>query len=664
MVSARGSSRFPYTHTHATAHRQHANRPPTPQAPALSARPASPPAKFDLHRDEVFRALVESVRDYAIFLLTPDGHIATWNIGAERIKGYSAKEAIGQHFSVFYTQDARDRAWPEEELRRAAELGRFEDEGWRIRKDGTRFWANVIITALRSPAGELIGYSKITRDLTERRKHEETLRRSEETFRMLVESVEDYAIFMLDPEGVVTSWNAGAQRIKGYSASEIIGQHFSVFYRKVDVLRGWPQYELLTAAKTGRFEDEGWRVRKDGSLLWANVLITAVFDPTGALRGYSKITRDLTERRRREQQLRESEENFRLMVEGVKDHAIFLLDPDGVVLSWNAGAERMHGFSADEVIGRSAGIFHTDEDNAANKPQTELAIARSTGSSEDVGWRMRRDGTRFWADVTITALRDRDGLPRGFAQVTRDLSERRRVQELETEGQRINEFIAMLAHELRNPLAPIGNAVGLLERLGTTPELDWCAKMIDRQVKHLARLVDDLLDVSRITSGKIQVRREPLELGALLSSALESVRPIVADAGHALEVSLPQDPIWVVGDPTRLTQVIVNLVTNAAKYTPHGGLVRVWLEQRGPMAHLHVVDNGVGMSKQLIDAAFDLFVQGDRTLDRSQGGLGIGLTLVKRIVQLHGGSVTATSAGAGLGTEFTVSLPTEPAGPA
>ncbi|WP_280152619.1 PAS domain-containing sensor histidine kinase [Piscinibacter sp. XHJ-5] len=628
----------------------------------MSAKPAPPSgasAPLDLHRDEAFRALVEGVRDYAIFMLTPDGHIATWNTGAERIKGYRAAEIIGQHFSVFYAQDARDRGWPQEELRRAARDGRFEDEGWRLRKDGTRFWANVIITALRSSGGDLAGYSKITRDLTERRQHEEELRRSEEVFRQLVEGVQDYAIFMLDPDGIVSSWNVGAQRIKGYSATEIIGQHFSVFYRKVDVLRGWPQYELLTAAKNGRFEDEGWRVRKDGSLLWANVLITAVRDKSGVLRGYSKITRDLTDQRRREQQLKESEENFRLMVEGVKDHAIFLLDTDGIVLSWNAGAERMHGFSADEVIGRSAAMFHTEEDNAANKPLTELAIARSTGSSEDVGWRMRRDGTRFWADVTITALRDRDGLPRGFAQVTRDLSERRRVQELETEGQRINEFIAMLAHELRNPLAPIGNAVGLLERLGTTPELDWCAKLIGRQVKHLARLVDDLLDVSRITSGKIQVRHEPIELGGLVAHALESVRPLVADAGHALEVSLPEEPVRLEGDPTRLTQVVVNLVTNAAKYTPHGGLVRVWLEQRGAAAHLHVVDNGVGMSKQLIDSAFDLFVQGDRTLDRSQGGLGIGLTLVKRIVQLHGGTVTATSAGAGLGTEFTVSLPVE-----
>jgi signal transduction histidine kinase len=274
-----------------------------------------------------------------------------------------------------------------------------------------------------------------------------------------------------------------------------------------------------------------------------------------------------------------------------------------------------------------------------------------------VGWRLKADGSRFWADVTITALRGRDGTPRGFAQIMRDMSERRRVQELETEGKRINEFIAMLAHELRNPLAPIGNAVGILEKVGGTPELQWVKDLIGRQVLHLTRLVDDLLDVSRITSGKIQLRKEPLELNALLHAATESVRPTVLAYGHTFEVTLAPKPIHVEGDPTRLTQVIVNLATNAAKYTPNGGRVQVSVEQRGSTAYLHVVDNGIGMTKQLIETAFDLFVQGDRTLDRAEGGLGIGLTLVKRIAMLHGGNVQANSAGLGQGTEFTVSLP-------
>ena len=479
----------------------------------------------------------------------------------------------------------------------------------------------------------------------------------DDMFRRLVDSVHDYAIFLLTPEGRIASWNAGAERIKGYAPSEIVGRHFSTFYTPEALAARWPEEELNRARQFGRFEDEGWRVRKDGTRFWANVIITALYDAEGGLLGFGKITRDLTERRRHEQVLKESEETLRLLVEGVKDHAIFLLDPDGRVQSWNAGAERLHGYAAEEVLGRSADIFCTEEDIAAGKPQTELAIARHAGASADTGWRVRRDGARFWADATLTALRHRDGKLRGFAQITRDLSERRRVQELETEGRRINEFIAMLAHELRNPLAPIGNAVGILQKVATTAELQWVTRLISRQVVHLSRLVDDLLDVSRITSGKIQLRQESLDLGAVVAGAVESMRALVTGYGHELQMNLPDVPIPVTGDPTRVTQVVVNLLTNAAKYTPRGGRVQVRLERRGANAYLHVADTGIGMSKSLIDSAFDLFVQGERGIGREEGGLGIGLTLVKRIALLHGGSVTATSAGAGQGSTFTVSFP-------
>ena len=479
----------------------------------------------------------------------------------------------------------------------------------------------------------------------------------EEAFRRLVESVEDYAIFMLTPAGIVTTWNVGAQRLKGYTAVEIIGKHFSTFYPAEALAADWPAIELQKASELGRFEDEGWRIAKGGRRFWANVIITALRGPNGELLGFSKITRDLTQRREQEERLRRSEESLRFLIEGVKDHAMFMLDPNGIVLGWNAGAVRVHGYSSEEIVGQDAAKLYTEEDVVAGKPRIELAIARKQGFSEDIGWRSRGDGSRFWADVSLTALIDEGGRLRGFAQITRDLTERRRVQELETEGKRINEFIAMLAHELRNPLAPIGNAVGILEKLSTTPELQWPTQLIGRQVVHLSRLVDDLLDVSRITSGKIQLRKERAELGATLASAVESVRSTVVRFGHAFEVTLPPQPVYVDCDPTRITQVIVNLVTNAAKYTPSGGRVQVLLEQHGPTAYLHVIDNGIGMSKQLIDTAFNLFTQGERTLDRSEGGLGIGLTLAKAIVQLHGGEVTATSAGLGQGTQMTVSLP-------
>lgn len=241
-----------------------------------------------------FRLLVESVRDYAVFMLDPRGHVLTWNTGAERIKGYRADEIIGRHFSEFYPPEPRACGFPDRELEVAARAGSFEDEGWRVRKDGSLFWANVVITAMRDASGQLVGFAKVTRDLTQRRDREEALRQSEERFRMLVEAVAGYAIFMLDVDGKVVTWNAGAQRLKGYSAAEILGRHFSVFYPPRARDSGWPDHELHVAAKAGSFVDTGWRVRKDGTCFWANVTITALRDDAGHLAGFAKLTRDLT----------------------------------------------------------------------------------------------------------------------------------------------------------------------------------------------------------------------------------------------------------------------------------------------------------------------------------------------------------------------------------
>jgi PAS domain S-box-containing protein len=250
---------------------------------------------------ELHRLLVASVQDYAIFALDPNGFILSWNAGAERFKGYTADEIIGKHFSIFYPPEKVAERFPDYELREAARTGRFEDEGWRVRKDGTRFWANVVITALRDQAGRLLGYAKVTRDLTQRRAAEEALRLSEERFRLLVQSVKDYAIFMLDPTGHVATWNDGARRIKGYTEEEIVGKHFSIFYPPEKQAEHFPEFELQMAAREGRFEDEGWRVRKDGSRFWANVVITALRNADGRLVGFGKVTRDLTERRAGEQ---------------------------------------------------------------------------------------------------------------------------------------------------------------------------------------------------------------------------------------------------------------------------------------------------------------------------------------------------------------------------
>lgn len=239
---------------------------------------------------DVFSRLVDTVSDYAIFVLDPKGNISSWNPGAHRLKGYLANEIIGKHFSIFYTAADLAKDKPAYELAVASKVGRFEDEGWRVRKDGSRFWANVVITRLLDDEGVLIGFGKITRDLTERRL-------SELRYRLLIEGITDYAIFSMDSRGHVTSWNSGAQRIKGYAPDEIIGKHFSAFYPDEDRKAGLPETVLRTAEKEGHFEGEGWRKRKDGSKFWANVVVTALRDEEGTLTGFSKITRDLTDRK-------------------------------------------------------------------------------------------------------------------------------------------------------------------------------------------------------------------------------------------------------------------------------------------------------------------------------------------------------------------------------
>ncbi|RWM13296.1 MAG: PAS domain-containing sensor histidine kinase [Mesorhizobium sp.] len=259
----------------------------------------------DEHR---YRILVEAVTDYAIFMLDPSGIVTSWNAGAERFKGYSSSEIIGQHFSRFYTDEDREIGLPMRALEIAAREGKFESEGWRVRRDGTRFWAHVVIDPIRDPSGKLTGFAKVTRDLTERKKAEEELRKSQEQFQRLVQGVTDYAIYMLDPEGLITSWNLGAERIKGYSADEIIGKHFSQFFTAEDRERGYPQSALETAARDGRVEREGWRIRKDGTRFWSHVVIDAIRDEDGKILGFAKVTRDITERKKAQESLDQARE--------------------------------------------------------------------------------------------------------------------------------------------------------------------------------------------------------------------------------------------------------------------------------------------------------------------------------------------------------------------
>ena len=506
-------------------------------------------------------------------------------------------------------------------------------------------------------------------------------RKDEQRFRLLVESNRDYAILLLDREGYVRSWNAGAQRIKGYSADEIIGRHFSSFYPPEAVERQHPQYELRVAAEQGRYEEEGWRVRKDGSLFWANVVITALRNASGELVGFGKVTRDLTHRREHEEALRESEERFRLLVEGVAEYAIFMLDANGHVVTWNAGAERINGYTAGEIIGRHFSIFYPKDAFDIGWPEHELQIATTQGEYQEEGWRVRKDGSRFWAQVTITALRDGSGRLRGFAKLTRDLSERRRTESMQEyaalrdqmleaeraarmEAQRAarmrDEFLATLSHELRTPLNAILGWTQILSmptRVHDERELRRGLDVIERNARAQVELIDDLLDLSRILAGQLRLDVQRVALVDVIGNAIESVQPAADAKGVRVESILDTRRGIVSGDAGRLQQVMWNILSNAIKFTPKGGKVQVLLEQVDSHIEISVSDTGIGIPAHFLPYVFARFSQKDSTPARSYGGLGLGLAISKQLVELHGGSIHAKSAGEGEGATFIVRLP-------
>jgi hypothetical protein len=616
-----------------------------------------PPSHSAGQPDALYRKIVESIGDHAIFMLDLRGRVQTWTAAAAKITGYAAAEILGEHFSRLYPQEQIERAWPDHELSQAASLGRFEDESWRVRKDGSRFWANVITSALRGDSGELIGFTTVTRDLTVRRAHEASLEHSEQRFRMLVEGVKDYAIFMLDEDGLVTTWNAGAQQLKGYTADEIIGSHISRFYPADAIERGWPEYELRTAGMEGRFEDEGWRIRKDGSRFWASVVITALRDAEGTLLGFSKITRDLSERKQVERRLADSEEQLRLLVQGITDHAIVMLDPSGSVTSWNSGAETITGYSAQEMLGKHFSHFYTPEDVHDTKPWQQLRAAHEKSRTADESWRVRKDGTRFWAGIVISALYDAERKHRGYVHVLQDLTQRRDAESLADTTQRMHEFIAMLAHELRNPLAPIRNSVELMRKRGMgDTTLESMRDTIDRQVTTLSRIIDDLLDVNRIARGQLAIVKENVDLREVIRRAVETSKPVIDSQAHTLVVSIPDETIPLYGDSMRLGQAFANLLNNAARYTPDGGRITIAVDLRAANVAVRVIDTGRGIALGDMDRIFDLFTQVSPTA-AGLGGLGVGLALVRRVIELHGGTVRANSAGVGHGSEFSVVLP-------
>ncbi len=489
-------------------------------------------------------------------------------------------------------------------------------------------------------------------------------------YRLLVESVQDYAIFALDAAGHVLSWNAGAKRLKGYTREENLGRHFSTFYPPEDVAAGKPAWELEVAERDGRVEDEGWRVRKDGTLFWANVVITALRDPSGALVGFAKVTRDLTERRRAEEELRVSEERFRLLVHSVKDYAIFMLDPEGYVTSWNEGAQRAKQYTEAEIVGRHFSVFYPPE--SRDRPAHLLEIARREGRVEDEGWRVRKDGSLFWADVVITALRNEQGELVGFAKVTRDLSDRReaelraveaarRAAQAEAANLAKSQFLAAMSHELRTPLNAIGGYADLLEMgIGgpvTDQQREYLEK-IQRSQRHLLGIINDLLNFSRLEAGQIVYDTARVPLRESIDAIVSLLEQQAAEKGIALSLRECPEGIAALADGAKVDQIILNLCSNALKFTPKGGRVELACERRGDRVAVHVSDTGVGIPADQAERIFEPFVQLGRDLTTPHEGTGLGLAISRDLARGMGGDLAVESE-VGKGSRFTLTLPAE-----
>jgi PAS domain S-box-containing protein len=343
---------------------------------------------------------------------------------------------------------------------------------------------------------------------------------------------------------------------------------------------------------------------------------------------------------------RERAERLNLMVQSITDYAIFSLDIAGVITSWNPAAEQVFGYAGAEIIGQSFAVLFTPEDLEAGAPEAELGRAAKTGTSDDIRWHVRKDGRRIFVNGKVTSIRD-EGLLLGFTKIAHDVTERKLLEERLTESnRRKDEFLAMLGHELRNPLNAINAAVQLIGR-SSTEEVGWASDAVKRQVKHLSHLLDDLLDAARVTQGKIQLRREVFDATAAITRATETVRSVVEGHRHELNVTFEPCSMWVDADPTRLEQIVVNLLTNAAKYTPEGGRICLTAGCEGREVVIRVKDTGIGIPSEVLPHVFDLFRQAERSLDRSEGGLGIGFSLVKALAEMHGGSVTVASEGRG-----------------
>jgi PAS domain S-box-containing protein len=685
------------------------------------------------------KAILNSANQ-AIISVDVEGTIKTFNETAERWFGYAAEELIGKATpKIFHV--------PEEVAARAEaltrELGRpikpgfetfiakvkpgqaAENEWTFVRKDGSRFPVWLSISLMTDVAGNATGYLGVVIDITERKKTEETLRLSEERFRLIVDGVKDYALFMLDPDGTVASWNTGAQNLKGYTAKDIIGKHFSCFYTPADIKRRHPEHELEIATREGRYEEIGWRVRKDGSRFFANVVVTAVYDSGRRLRGFANITRDVTEQQRardeilqlnddlekrvetRTQELSESENRLRVANEGLEkrvaertaelnnlnanleedirkrkelekrltnqaqildlaNDTIFVRNLDDKIIYWNQGAQRVYGWSKEEVMGR---VTHDFLGTTFPQPLEEIqAQLWREGHWEGELIHTRRDGAVLNVVSRWTLQRDDQGNPASIIEMNFDITERKKMErdlhdknlELLNAARAKNSFLANMSHELRTPLNGI---IGFSEILAdglsgeVNPEQKEYLGDILNSAQHLLQLINDVLDLAKVESGKIELHPEAFSVPKAIEQVCSVAYPLVQKKKIQLVKTLDPKVDLVTLDEKRFKQILYNLFSNAIKFTDPSGRVEIIIATKDETHFiLSVKDTGIGIKPEGLKRLFKEFEQLDEGTTRRYQGTGLGLALTRKIVEAQGGVIEVTSE-FGKGTTFTATLP-------